>query len=617
MTTWTLKCGGVEKSLAAWGLARPVRSLVSQGIDELSFEQPGAMDAEPVFARDAQVTLYRQEGMDKVQWFVGIVKGIERMGSGVAEKIEYRLVGPWWLLENLIFEQIWYLAVDPSSPTSSIVGGYKSHVILNQGFNGSKLTTGGQIAQAVQWAMDSGCPLQMDTTLVSRLDLNGGQVFYASDLKLPDIVIPNSEERDVMCAEVIRKMLRWSPDAVAWFDYTQSPPALKIARRADLTPATVDLTAVLRPEQIKITPRYDLLRPAVMIKYEQTNQVSGKVWQTLTRDIAPDAAKDLGTGDLKVNYRVGSLTATIDLQGVSENTTTASITCAAIQPDNPAWLKGHVPWLADSHIDGIVITTNGETRQSDLPRELTGGQIAPWMGFAAQQEEVTVTVSFQTKDDSGMVIGDRVNEVVTVKVTATDAVTGTFSSASIEQIGELVPTGLAQKIYDAVGTLQFDGSIVMVEEEVSGLVGVGKALNITGSRAEWSSMLAVVQSVAEDLETGSTTITFGATEHLGPSDLVELTRINRNRQIHTVYSVRDTGEGAGGGGTVLGKDLARESVTNGGGAYRLLTIANGNKSIVLDPTQLPADGIVQLISLQVCKNGVISDMRVLGWVPPS
>ncbi|MEM8826495.1 MAG: hypothetical protein AAGD40_06170, partial [Pseudomonadota bacterium] len=73
---------------------------------------------------------------------------------------------------------------------------------------------------------------------------------------------------------VIRKMLRWTPDAVAYFDYASSPPTLHIRRRASLTAQAVDLAAGA-VESVRLAPRHDLRRSVVVLKYERTDTVDG------------------------------------------------------------------------------------------------------------------------------------------------------------------------------------------------------------------------------------------------------------------------------------------------------------------------------------------------------
>src|SRR5271155_600354 len=77
--------------------------------------------------------------------------------------------------------------------------------------------------------------------------------------------------------------------------------------------------------------------------------------------------------------------------------------------------------------------------------------------------------------------------------------------------------------------LYFEGKITSEQAEVSGAVGLGNAVNLTGGRTEWESMNAPVQTITEDVDAGKTEGGFGPSAHLSPQDLVELLRGTRRR----------------------------------------------------------------------------------------
>jgi hypothetical protein len=121
-----------------------------------------------------------------------------------------------------------------------------------------------------------------------------------------------------------------------------------------------------------------------------------------------------------------------------------------------------------------------------------------------------------------------------------------------ETEAEPVPTGLAQAIYDAAGTLQYDGALELTEEECSGMAAPGFLLNLTGGRAEWATMFAQIQRVEERVDLGQTRVTVGPAKHLGHADLATLLRVNRNRRISYRLSERMSGSGSGNAAKVQG-----------------------------------------------------------------
>jgi hypothetical protein len=58
---------------------------------------------------------------------------------------------------------------------------------------------------------------------------------------------PYFEVTDMKCGEIIRKILRYLPDVVQWFDFTTSPPTLNFNHRANLAGATVKVVTSDQP----------------------------------------------------------------------------------------------------------------------------------------------------------------------------------------------------------------------------------------------------------------------------------------------------------------------------------------------------------------------------------
>lgn len=244
---WTIACNGTEKLVADWGFTGLQRKLVSQAQDELSFTADGAAtDGPPAFNAFADsITLWRDRQLDEAGhwtggtiWFTGLVIQVPRRGAPDAEANSYKAAGPWWYLDTRVFEKTFNIFDHLTVPgdLSSAVYTQKSfsHCFLNIGptpafsqFN--MMTTGAQIEESLNWALkpftDAGAapPFQIGTVS-------------------PTLLVPFSEVRDVTCAEVIRKMLRWSPDAVTWFDYATSPPTFHCQSRSALNVVSLSMS---------------------------------------------------------------------------------------------------------------------------------------------------------------------------------------------------------------------------------------------------------------------------------------------------------------------------------------------------------------------------------------
>jgi hypothetical protein len=247
LVNWTISCNGTERLLADWGITQVKRSLVSQGQDTLTFKADGAScDSAPLFVPYGPwVTLYRNRTQNSDgtfsggnTWFQGVVTQVPRTGAPDSESMLYKVAGPWWYLEHIVFQQpyqnIFLGYATPGDPATTPLYGQanSSHLFLNQGLSGSallKITTGQQIIEALNWALkpftgaDATPPFQIGSVT-------------------PAVDVPIDEVRDITCAEVVHKMLRWSPDAVTYFDYTTTPPTFNCIRRTDMTATNLDVS---------------------------------------------------------------------------------------------------------------------------------------------------------------------------------------------------------------------------------------------------------------------------------------------------------------------------------------------------------------------------------------
>lgn len=257
-------------SAAQAGVSDIVRRRLTQDTETCRLLADGrACDDVPLFAYGSTVSVRR----DGVPWFVGRVTGAPGTGDGRGESAALVLSGPWWYLEQLVYQQAWTLRGGEGS-------GPSSRVVLGQADDGSRLTSGEIIIQVLQFAREAGAPLQ-----VGVVD--------------PAAYLPLDELRDVTCAEVIRKVLRWHPDCVAWFDHATLPvPTFHCRARAELAAVTLTVGQAPLAAVRAITARADLVAPAVVLYYETGDGD--------TTDLLVDAAPDGATG-----REFGALVATI------------------------------------------------------------------------------------------------------------------------------------------------------------------------------------------------------------------------------------------------------------------------------------------------------------------
>jgi hypothetical protein len=531
---WTIN----GASFASLGLSNLRRTRLNQGMDVVTFDAPAAaLDSTAAFAYGATVAIAR----DGAAWFRGRINNIPRSGSPKAESVQYQVAGPWWYLENCVFQHRWKMYA-----SGSLGWQYSSRVILCQDEDGTRLNAGQQVQKVVEYAIGLGA------------DIAVGSIACA-------VEVPFDEVSDITCAEAIVRLLRWAPNHAAWFDYSVTPPTFNVAPIGSLaavsykaTPAAGDTPIV---NTILLTPRYDLQKPGVVLRYVQPVEATC----TTTDDQTPPQSQDVTTfWNAIVEDTAGNTAAldcvvcTIDLAGHSSSTLVQEVETAAIDAANAvdatrlAWWKTLYPPLADARINNLVIAAAKVTRGAipNYDNYLVKGTVQDWMlkgsggKYHQKSETIKALIDYGVTSPDGQVPLRKQNVPITVTLTATDIVSGKYRKHEVTSIGEPAPVGLAAALFAAWGRLQWDGSVTLQEEEcgTAGAVHPGLKLNLTAGLAAWAAMDALIQRVDEIVDSGQTTITVGPAKHLSPDELLALRRATRTRAIARSYRVRTKGD---------------------------------------------------------------------------
>jgi len=582
---WLLKYNGIEKSFSDWGLSNLTRKRVSQAQDTVSFTCPGPYDVAELFPFGSIITISFQDADDDVTpWFYGRIIQVPREGKGTEENMDYILAGPWWFLDNLVFQQQWKKAnpdYDPDDPASPLtILDYKSRVILGQKIDpdtgiATRQTSGEVIGDVIAYAIAAGAPIQLGTIE-------------------PDLEIPYDEQNDITCSEAIRRMLRWSPDAVTWFDYSTSPyPTFHCARRSALSSLSLDLLT-FTPSHLSLIPRPDIQVPAVVLKFEQINTVNGVDYESTTTQKFPLTA----TG-----REFSALTATLQLAGLQMTSVSQKIEVEEIDNIGSTlgqdlfWQKHDETFVATETMVCTVMAGSHKTSDTPYENELKEGQIQDWMSNVHVKEITYTAVGLVTVFDAA---GNQIKietKALSCKIITTDATTKTYTQVTSLVAGEAIPTGLAESLYNSLNPLQYEGKLILTEEEclvgaslVEARAASGRVLNLTGGLAAWATMNALIQQIDEDVDNGITTISFGPPEQLSPQDLMEFLRANRGRAVAFSFKKRETGESASGAGAVeLSGPTPLVNTAGASGQTKLLVVQNdANQKINLNPAAIAA-----------------------------
>ena len=397
---WLITYNGLTQTFAARGLSNLRRTRVSRAQDTVSFTCPGPYDTAELFPFGSIVEIsFQPASGDNVRWFYGKVIQVPRSGSGTEENMDYILAGPWWHLDNLVYQQAWsagrqvnpYTLADGESKLGEetvdeilydLIGIYKSRVILGQAPAGTRLNSGQVITDVINYAIAAGAPIALGTIE-------------------PDLDIPWDEQNDITCAEAIRRMLRWSPDAIAWFDYSTSPyPTFNCARRSTLAslslPVIPEESGIQSVSALQIIPRPDIQVPAVVLKFEQVNTINDVDYESITTQKFPLSA----TG-----REFGALTATLQLAGTQATILSQQIKAKALGADvwaNDAWWRAHDPSIANDEIYELTfIAPHSADPGEDYPNELTEGTVQDWMDKHVKKHIVYSTCLVTVKDSEG------------------------------------------------------------------------------------------------------------------------------------------------------------------------------------------------------------------------
>lgn len=594
----TIEYEGVEKSLADWGLSKAMLYDRASSVKEFSVCHAGrAADAEPLFPYEGYIRV-RQGGVLRGRKFTGgklVFSGwhvtATAEGSGTYEQFDYLFQNAWRKLERITFGQAWraWEVVDGVAQSRYIYTS-KVHVptrVDTATNTVARITNGEQVRDCVAWAIAKGVNLALgDFT--------------------PDLYLPVDAKKDLKCAEVIRMMLKLSPDAVCDIDESEAVPKFHCVRPQEMTPVTFQVSDEVI-DKFKLTPRHDLLVPAVVLHYERVDEIDGRSF-----NLPPvvDAAPADATG-----FEEGAICQTIDLFGekvtnVTQELDSEPIPAGPKAPEDKQWWIDHgVEWLDD--VEDLVIT--GGDRKGALPYSMkprSGGR-ARWMiddnGFPGVTEEETFTalVSYRSHGNKNK------NQKISARVRTTNLGPGVYRARKSEEAGENAVLGLAAKLLAGLSSLVWDGQITLTEEECNTDIGIRNTLNIEGGTGRYANMNAVVQEVVYNFDQGTRTIRVGWPNGLSIDDIIEIARFNRVRRVRQNPAVQGSGDVGENSDVELPAEPPMEDSGSGPQDYEAInaasddytvTLHGGNGSVKIRPgpvdgpaTKALATGLIELL----------------------
>lgn len=514
MSEWRI---GTPEQL--WAAATPVgdlgisgiqRTLLASGQGSVSFqvESADALTDDIALTHGNSYVLWR----DEARWFYGRVVSSVRESVEGPESATVELADPFWYFKNAVYMQRWKVWDEVGEDLVNI---NKARVVLFQDEDGDACTTGDQVLDIIAWLAARGAPVQAGT-------IDAG------------ISLPMDERVNISCQDVLDTVLRWTPDRVAWFDYSTNPPTFNFTAAASLSAASL----ALGTDEISgliVTPRHDLQKPGVTLAYELTHQIDGKTYNTVAEDTAG------------VTTAVDAFYGVFELTGMRASWFRARVETEAFPTANDkAWWKSRIPWLAEIPDADITVHDHAlDVAIQGFPRILKEGSLPEWLNVDSAEGHIRAKVDTIIRDDDPVApreVDEKKDVAVSAAVVATDAETRRYTRLASMETGEPVPVGLAAALFAAWGRLHYEGKVTLSEDELSSSILPGARLNITGGRTAWATMNGIVQQVSEDAQTGETTISFGPLPGVEADTLVGLMRAFRARRVAYQRRARTTAE---------------------------------------------------------------------------
>jgi hypothetical protein len=520
--TFSINAGAaqVASDLGISGLRIVFRA---NGRDEASFsvDADEALTAASAFAHGDTVIISR--GTDR--FFYGRVTGIHRAGSSGAETLSVNMEGPSWYLSNtILISSDYYERRDSATGTKAAVpscknqfGGYKTKSTF---IGGSGWSEG---SGSETFTLTDGINAVLDFMTLTR---NPAAPFTVGTIDIgASVYVPRTEFKDMTCGDILSRLLAWVPDTVMWFDHSTVPyPTLHIRKNTDLTSESFAIDSGI--SEAHFEPRADLVQSGVVCFFEWGGNTGTLTLQQLAARFAltqvyPSGVDPVDAGVLSMHIDLESTPGTPDQE--------QTLYTQPIEEDDVDWWMEKIPWLADGRLSEATVH-DSSLLPAGYPHEIIGGTITDWMeddyGFQSNGVVAKALLDF-TWIDGGCTIKKK-NVALSISLNAVNKGGGAFVKRGTSGYVEQPPPGLAQRLYEAMSILHYQGSLRWVDNEVGSRATIGKNLRVTGGLASWATMDALVYEVSVNVDSGETECRTGLPAYLSSGQLIELWRANRN-----------------------------------------------------------------------------------------
>lgn len=554
---------GVSKSLCDWGVVGANLVRKNCAADSLNLRFSSAADTAGLSVGDS-VELF-QGG---VRTFSGKILKLPLGESALDGTVELFAENAWSTMSEIIYQQLWQSA-DTASGEAVLSPVYRSKVVLGQNSDGVQIGVAAQLMDILEYAVSCGAEFCI------------GEISADAKMLL-------DEAKDLSCAECIRRVLKWLPNTLVYFDYSKEGlPAINIIMRQNALEGNLDGRVV---KSLKYWARHDLEVSGVVIKYERENKAEDFSWITLEEDKYPPDF------DAK---QARALVMSVELAGSKSACQQNTIVCDPIDMDSSNWWSEHIPVLKEVY--GLVIESWSRL-YPELPRELVRGTVSSKLNYKTQRDRISATVRYTDSD------GSSVRRKVAITLIATNAVSGTHTLWTQSQSVEETPTGLAEAVYSAASDLKYEGECTLVDARSSDFFARKLFLE--------ENVSAPVICTEEDLSKSILRLKFGPPKHLYPDGIAELFRINRNRNAPASTTSRISGRGTSASTHIEG-DTPDYTESHGTVRYERFVINcdSLDAKVDIDAGKLNKSDKAEFKEVYVCSDGFLAKAKVLMTEP--
>lgn len=427
-----------------------------------------------------------------ILFFGKIIDAPARVYAGNSSSDTFVAHDVWRALERTTFQLDQFVAE-----------GYNfSHLILFRGYEGSRLTTGQQIAAVLDFSAANGISIS----------------YMQADLDRLTVEPPADEQVDLSCGEIIQKCLRWHPEVFTHMEYSESGCVIRFYSLEQEQTLQLSMASVVQDGGFSIQKNADLVLRGVVIHYEIESQLINGT----TQSIKTDSAGETSGPNVLVH--------TVQVEGPQEIAT--DLTTTLVTGSIPVDYRSNLPWVQSIlndpdiiHFWDVELLVGGVvTRPIPYSSYIISGYQRGYdiVHFPAVLRFIDCKYVFSF--NRGFLY--KTLEKTVILTSSSDGVY-TRPGDPIVVPGELIPNGVAQSIYDARRWPLHEGSCSRILPAITAHATARNNLSITGGLDEYETMRAPVQEVFRSYFGEKEQITFGHPEQSGISEFIDMLRANR------------------------------------------------------------------------------------------